>query len=404
MEIYSAFKKNERWRRGCAVSQEGGHWVLFLVLSIDPQLQPPPRSSCLAHPRAAANKGSQPRVWSIHLAAGHDAKGSQSHVHVHEKLHDSVTGVTQKGDSSFLVKVGFLKILHSLSMDVPGTPVPSLHLKILSVMPIPEEESSLKGGSWTGREVGNDLPPFSRNECKAQVDRFPAARFKKFASEDEAWAFVRNTVSPDGEEQKNTHAQESQVKVSKRLREPLDDHEEEVSEPSAKYVRKNTEPAPALGKDTFSYMGDSVVVYTDGCCSSNGRRRARAGIGVYWGPGHPLNIGIRLPGRQTNQRAEIHAACKAIEQAKAQNISKLVLYTDSMFTINGITNWVQGWKKNGWKTSTGKEVINKEDFVQLEELTHGMDIQWMHVPGHSGFVGNEEADRLAREGARQSQD
>ncbi|XP_077885873.1 ribonuclease H1 isoform X12 [Ictidomys tridecemlineatus] len=232
-------------------------------------------------------------------------------------------------------------------------------------------------------------------------------------------------------EQKNTHAQESQVKVSKRLREPLDDHEEEVSEPSAKYVRKNTEPAPALGKDTFSYMGDSVVVYTDGCCSSNGRRRARAGIGVYWGPGHPLNIGIRLPGRQTNQRAEIHAACKAIEQAKAQNISKLVLYTDSMFTINGsrcagcflenahgklpgegrpklrasgITNWVQGWKKNGWKTCTGKEVINKEDFMQLEELTHGMDIQWMHVPGHSGFVGNEEADRLAREGARQSQD
>ncbi|KAM4804855.1 ribonuclease H1 isoform X1 [Urocitellus parryii] len=257
-----------------------------------------------------------------------------------------------------------------------------------------------------GRRTGVFL---TWNECKAQVDRFPAARFKKFASEDEAWAFVRNSVSPDGEgsclpEQKNTHAQESQVKVSKRLREPLDDHEEEVSEPSAKYVRKNTEPAPALGKDTFSYMGDSVVVYTDGCCSSNGRRRARAGIGVYWGPGHPLNIGIRLPGRQTNQRAEIHAACKAIEQAKAQNISKLVLYTDSMFTINGITNWVQGWKKNGWKTCTGKEVINKEDFMQLEELTHGMDIQWMHVPGHSGFVGNEEADRLAREGARQSQD
>ncbi|VFV39331.1 ribonuclease h1-like [Lynx pardinus] len=85
----------------------------------------------------------------------------------------------------------------------------------------------------------------------------------------------------------------------------------------------------------FPLPGDFVVVYTDGCCSSNGRRRARAGIGVYWGPGHPLNLGIRLPGRQTNQRAEIHAACKAIEQAKAQNIKKLVLYTDSMFTING---------------------------------------------------------------------
>ncbi|XP_073905191.1 ribonuclease H1 isoform X2 [Castor canadensis] len=222
-----------------------------------------------------------------------------------------------------------------------------------------------------GRRTGVFL---TWNECRAQVDRFPAARFKKFATEDEAWAFVRSSGSSDGSEgQKNTCVPESQVKASKRFREPLDE-------------------------------GDYVVVYTDGCCSSNGRRRARAGIGVYWGPGHPLNVGIRLPGRQTNQRAEIHAACKAIEQAKTQNISKLVLYTDSMFTINGITNWVQGWKKNGWRTSTGKEVINKEDFVELEKLTQGMDIQWMHIPGHSGFVGNEEADRLAREGAKQSED
>ncbi|XP_023406138.1 ribonuclease H1 isoform X2 [Loxodonta africana] len=197
-----------------------------------------------------------------------------------------------------------------------------------------------------GRKTGVFL---TWNECRTQVDRFPAARFKKFATEDEAWAFVRSSVSPDGSE------------------------------------------------------GEFVVVYTDGCCSSNGRKRARAGIGVYWGPGHPLNVGIRLPGRQTNQRAEIHAACRAIKQAKAQNINKLVLYTDSMFTINGITNWVPGWKKNGWRTSTGKEVINKEDFVELDRLIQGMDIQWMHVPGHSGFIGNEEADRLAREGAKQSE-
>ncbi|XP_069350638.1 ribonuclease H1 isoform X2 [Eulemur rufifrons] len=252
-----------------------------------------------------------------------------------------------------------------------------------------------------GRRTGVFL---TWNDCKAQVDRFPAARFKKFATEDEAWAFVRNSASPDGSEgQKNKHVQESPVKASKRPRDPLDEDEDESAEPCAKHAKQDTESAPPVSKDTFCYM-DFVVVYTDGCCSSNGRRRARAGIGVYWGPGHPLNVGIRLPGRQTNQRAEIHAACKAIEQARAQNISKLVLYTDSMFTINGITNWVQGWKKNGWKTSTGKDVINKEDFVALEKLTRGMDIQWMHVPGHAGFVGNEEADRLAREGAKQSED
>ncbi|NP_001272738.1 ribonuclease H1 [Otolemur garnettii] len=254
-----------------------------------------------------------------------------------------------------------------------------------------------------GRKTGVFL---TWNECRAQVDRFPAARFKKFATEDEAWAFVRNSASPDGSEGlENKHVQESQMKTSKRPREPLDRDEGDSAEPCAKHLRQDAEAAaPSVGKDAFSYMGDSVVVYTDGCCSSNGRRRARAGIGVYWGPGHPLNVGIRLPGRQTNQRAEIHAACKAIEQAKAQNINKLVLYTDSMFTINGITNWVQGWKKNGWRTSTGKEVINKEDFMALEELTQDMDIQWMHIPGHSGFTGNEEADRLAREGAKQSAD
>ncbi|XP_037668651.1 ribonuclease H1 isoform X1 [Choloepus didactylus] len=253
-----------------------------------------------------------------------------------------------------------------------------------------------------GRKTGVFL---TWGECRAQVDRFPAARFKKFATEDDAWAFVRSSVSPDGSEgQKNKLVPESQVKAKRRPRESLDVAEDENEEPYAKHVKQNTESIPLVGKDKFSYMGDFVVVYTDGCCSSNGRRRARAGIGVYWGPGHPLNVGIRLPGRQTNQRAEIHAACKAIEQAKAQNINKLVLYTDSMFTINGITNWVQGWKNNGWRTSTGKEVINKEDFVELERLTQDMDIQWVHVPGHSGFTGNEEADRLAREGAKQSED
>uniref|UniRef100_A0A8C5K438 Ribonuclease H1 n=1 Tax=Jaculus jaculus TaxID=51337 RepID=A0A8C5K438_JACJA len=232
-----------------------------------------------------------------------------------------------------------------------------------------------RGLCGRGRRTGVFL---TWNECKAQVDRFPAARFKKFATEDEAWAFVRNSASPDGAEgQENSGMLE---KISKRPREPLDEGEESV-EPWAKHMRQTTEAAPSVSKDTFSYIGESVV---------DTRMAA-----VPWGPGHPLKLGIRLPGRQTNQRAEIHAA---------QNISKLVLYTDSMLTINEITNWVQGWKKNGWRTSAGKDVINKEVFVELDELTQGRDIQWMHIPGHSGFVGNEEADRLAREGAKRFED
>ncbi|ELK32771.1 Ribonuclease H1 [Myotis davidii] len=175
--------------------------------------------------------------------------------------------------------------------------------------------------------------------------------------------------------QEDKLVQESQVRAGKRCREPLAAGEAN-GEPQAKHVKQAGEAAPPVGRDTFSYMGEYVVVYTDGCCSSNGRRRARAGT---------------------------HAACKAIEQARAQNITKLVLYTDSMFTIHGITSWVQGWKENGWRTSAGKAVTNKEDFMELDRLVQGVDIQWMHVPGHSGFAGNEEADRLAREGAKQAE-
>ncbi|XP_037384471.1 ribonuclease H1 isoform X2 [Talpa occidentalis] len=157
-----------------------------------------------------------------------------------------------------------------------------------------------------GRQPGVFL---TWNECRAQVDRFPAARFKKFPTEEEAWAFVRKSSSPDGSEGKKSQlGQESQGRANKRLREPSEDDGAQPGEPCAKLGRQDAGAAPCVSRDTFSYMGESVVVYTDGCCSSNGRRRARAGIGVYWGPGHPLNVGIRLPGRQTNQRAEIHPA------------------------------------------------------------------------------------------------
>ncbi|XP_032041101.1 ribonuclease H1 isoform X1 [Aythya fuligula] len=268
-------------------------------------------------------------------------------------------------------------------------------------------------------------------ECQQQVDKFSAARFKKFATEREAWAFVNGGTPGEQQQQQpapagsspplawlpaaintNAHGPSAVIQENTSQREePEEDlfscgtckrpYEQSANEEHTAKRAKHDEVhlAPTVSGDKFSYMGDFAVVYTDGCCSGNGRNRARAGIGVYWGPGHPLNISERLPGRQTNQRAEIHAACKAIEQAKSQNIKKLIIYTDSKFTINGITSWVDNWKTNGWRTSSGGSVINKEDFERLDNLSKGIEIQWMHIPGHAGFQGNEEADRLAREGA-----
>ncbi|XP_053565699.1 ribonuclease H1 [Bombina bombina] len=239
-------------------------------------------------------------------------------------------------------------------------------------------------------------------ECKAQVDRFPSARYKKFASEEDALEFVGSVkqapcVSGEGSCVPSVSTEKVKAENAKplyRAKRPLP----QASQPSGK--RTKLIDICSLNSESFKYMGDSVVVYTDGCCSQNGRFKAKAGIGVFWGPGHPLNVAERLEGRQTNQRAEILAACKAIEQAKSNNITKLVLYTDSMFTINGITKWIHSWKSNDWKLSTGKNVINKEDFEKLDKLTEGIDIKWIHIPGHAGFGGNEAADRLAREGAK----
>ncbi|NXI50444.1 RNH1 Ribonuclease, partial [Chloroceryle aenea] len=250
-------------------------------------------------------------------------------------------------------------------------------------------------------------------ECQEQVNKFPSASFKKFSTEKDAWAFVRAGLpgqqqpqpEPPGAhgppavmQEDSSQKDESEIDICNTCKRPYEQSTNE--ECVAKRVKHDkVYSTPTVGEDKFSYMGDFAVVYTDGCCSGNGRNRARAGIGVYWGPGHPLNTSERLPGRQTNQRAEIHAACKAIEQAKSQNIKKLIIYTDSKFTINGITSWVDNWKTNGWRTSSGGSVINKEDFERLDNLSKDIEIQWMHIPGHAGFQGNEEADRLAREGA-----
>lgn len=262
------------------------------------------------------------------------------------------------------------------------------------------------------------------DECKSQVAKFPCATYKKFASEKDAWAFVRGvkpaavppTVVPD------SSCDASVNLLPKRGPEPLyyipigqkrrysGKEEEEEGSPSKRLKasvespppEQSSSPSPTCSSeegDGFTHMGDAVVVYTDGCCSANGQKGAKAGIGVYWGHNHPLNVAEPLGGRQTNQRAEIQAACRALEQAIQQKFQKLVIYTDSQFTINGVTKWVKTWKANGWRLKSGGQVTNKEDFKKLDLLNAQLEVVWIHIPGHAGYMGNEQADRLSRLGA-----
>ncbi|XP_061168110.1 ribonuclease H1-like isoform X1 [Saccostrea echinata] len=140
-------------------------------------------------------------------------------------------------------------------------------------------------------------------------------------------------------------------------------------------------------------------VYTDGCCRNNGQKGSVAGIGVYWGPDHPCNVSEKLPGRPTNNRAEIHAARVAVKQAKERKMRSVTVVTDSQFLINGMTSWIHSWKKNGWTLSDKSKVKNVEDWKALDAEMKDINVKFKHVRGHTGVDGNEEADRLANEGA-----
>ncbi|XP_038656265.1 ribonuclease H1 [Scyliorhinus canicula] len=265
---------------------------------------------------------------------------------------------------------------------------------------------SMKGRFYYAVRAGRKPGVYATwNECKEQVEKFPSASFKKFATEEDAWSFVGTVASSSEAASAECSGQSKPANEELKLEASSGEKHSLSFDADDEPCTKRYKSAKSFSdsEQKFTYMGDAVAVYTDGCCSGNGQNRARAGIGVYWGPGHSLNLSERLSGRQTNQRAEIVAACRAIEQAKELNIEKLVIFTDSMFTINGITKWIKSWKINGWKPSSGGSVINKEDFQRLDKLTSGINVEWIHVPGHAGFTGNEAADSLAKDGASKPQ-
>jgi ribonuclease HI len=136
-----------------------------------------------------------------------------------------------------------------------------------------------------------------------------------------------------------------------------------------------------------------VTVYTDGACSGNP------------GPGGWGAILIHSKGRKelkggepqtTNNRMELMGAISALE-ALARRCS-VDLHTDSRYVMDGITKWMHGWKKNGWKTADKKPVKNCDLWERLDKANARHDVRWHWVRGHSGHPENERADTLAREG------
>ncbi len=98
----------------------------------------------------------------------------------------------------------------------------------------------------------------------------------------------------------------------------------------------------------------------------------------------------------TNNRMELMAAIRALEALKES--CAVTLYTDSSYVMQGLTEWLPGWKRRGWRTAANKPVKNQDLWQRLDAAAARHQVEWQWVKGHSGHDGNEEADRLANEG------
>lgn len=136
-----------------------------------------------------------------------------------------------------------------------------------------------------------------------------------------------------------------------------------------------------------------VQIWTDGACSGNPGPGGWGAVLLYNGTEKELSGGAA---ETTNNRMELTAAIEALNALKRP--CAIDLHTDSQYVKGGITGWIFGWKKNGWKTADRKPVKNVDLWQQLDAALQRHDVKWHWVRGHAGNEANEKADLLARQG------
>ena len=157
----------------------------------------------------------------------------------------------------------------------------------------------------------------------------------------------------------------------------------------------STQPALRLPRAGRNPSCRKITIYTDGACMNNGKRNASCGGGIWVSHGNPLNSSIRVPGpTQSNQVGELAAIIKAV--ASVPLSQPLEIVSDSKYAIEGLTTHLQTWEDQGWVGIENAKFFSKAAYL-LRRRTAITTFLW--VKGHDGIEGNEQSDRLAKEGA-----
>ena len=218
------------------------------------------------------------------------------------------------------------------------------------------------------------------DECRAQVDGFPGARYKSFPTQEAALLWLK--------EPQPLHALFPAPEGSVQTLPPANQGGTLRRSSGARRTKDAVEPTEP--------QGDACHVYTDGSCLRNPNGpggwavcivEANAAMRTLSG-GHPST---------TNNRMEMTAAIEALRHIPKSR--PLLLSTDSQYLKNGITKWIHSWKRRGWKKADGAPVLNRELWQELDALITGRSITFQWVKGHAGHKYNEICDTLAKKEA-----
>lgn len=139
-----------------------------------------------------------------------------------------------------------------------------------------------------------------------------------------------------------------------------------------------------------------IVVFTDGAAKGNPGPGGWGAV-IVTPAGEVTELGGRARETTTNNRMELTAAIKALSELRGTP-GAVAMYTDSTYVIEGIRAWIFGWRKRGWKTAAGGDVLNRDLWERLDELVAARGkgaVQWHYVRGHAGIPGNERVDEIA---------